>query len=204
MKQNDDDPTLPPPSDGAIRLMRAADPAGKLVPLAPWQVAQLTQRAITRAERPTVANPHRARRFVIPGVASFGAAAIVGGISLLSLGGTAVTTLSAPPGAGLASDCAPVTADSLSSSELAFRGTVEKTEGSTVTLRVDSVYAGDPENQIEILQGNVDAALDGALPEFNNGQTYLVAAHDGVVSSCGLTGVDSPELAALYDAAFLR
>ena len=44
-------------------------------------------------------------------------------------------------------------------------------------------------------------ALIGGL-DFQPGATYLVSAYDGVVSYCGLTGPATPELQAMYAAAF--
>jgi len=37
---------------------------------------------------------------------------------------------------------------------------------------------------------------------FAVGQSYLVGAVDGTITSCGVTGADSAELRAVYNAAF--
>ncbi|MEN9621399.1 MAG: hypothetical protein RL499_1592, partial [Actinomycetota bacterium] len=49
----------------------------------------------------------------------------------------------------------------------------------------------------------VDAA-DGDFSgvPFEVGESYLVAATDGTIAGCGLSGTDSADLRAVYDAAF--
>jgi hypothetical protein len=44
-------------------------------------------------------------------------------------------------------------------------------------------------------------ALIGSI-DFQEGKSFLVSAYDGVVNYCGFSGEETPELRAVYDAAF--
>ncbi|MBD8729303.1 hypothetical protein [Frigoribacterium sp. CFBP 13707] len=195
-------------------LMRSADPASSLAPLPARQLAHLTETTMSTAPRTpartapgrSAAAPARRRsRRLLAGVAGgvLVAAAVVGVLVATGPGsGGRVTTLTAPPAGGPGAMCAVPTAEVLATSTTAFRGTVVAVDGGTATLRVDDVFAGDPGDAVEVPQGDPDDQVDGAAPVFTEGGAWLVAASAGVVSSCGLTGPDSPELAALYDQAF--
>ncbi|QNE44266.1 hypothetical protein F1C15_11005 [Frigoribacterium sp. NBH87] len=195
-------------------LMRSADPASSLAPLPARQLADLTETTMSTAPRTpartapgrSAAAPARRRsRRLLAGAAGgvLVAAAVVGVLVATGPGaGGRVTTLTAPPAGGPGAMCAVPTAEVLATSTTAFRGTVVAVDGGTATLRVDDVFAGDPGDAVEVPQGDPDDQVDGAAPVFTEGGAWLVAASAGVVSSCGLTGPDSPELAALYDQAF--
>lgn len=188
--------------DDVDRWLKAADPASHLTPLLPWQLHHLKEIAMTS---PTTTTTQRRRRVL--GLATSGAvaAAIVGGIVITSTaGGGSVTALTAPPAGGPAAMCAEVTPEGLASSTLAFRGTVTGISDGIVALTVNDTFTGDVEDSVTLPQGDVNSQLDGAAPVFEDGQTYLVAAADDIVRSCGLTGTDSPALTAVYDQAFPR
>jgi len=62
-------------------------------------------------------------------------------------------------------------------------------------------FAGEVADRVEVTQ--VDAIdSDFSSVPFELGGSYLVAAGHGTVRGCGLSGPDSPELRAIYDAAF--
>lgn len=89
----------------------------------------------------------------------------------------------------------------LAQSPIAFKGTVTSAEGGVVTLTIDEAYRG-VDADVATLQSpeGMEALLGGV--EWQVGQQYLVAAFDGVVNYCGQTGPATPELQAMYDAAF--
>ena len=77
-----------------------------------------------------------------------------------------------------------------------------------VTLEVTHVFRGDPGTTVEIEQPDLSAG-DFSAFEFAVGQDYLIAASDSDpatpnldVALCGLSGPTSPELRAVYEAAF--
>ena len=79
-----------------------------------------------------------------------------------------------------------------------FRGVVTAIEGDTVTLQVSEWYRGGPADHVVLHVSDVPTpALDGI--EFVTGGDYLVAvADDGAVRTCGISGLYSADLAALY------
>lgn len=193
--------------DGALAWLRDADPASGLSPLPEWQLERLKETAVSKPSSTVPARPSRSRRrtLAVAGVGALAAAAIVGGVLVAAPGGGgdgAVTALAAPPAGGPAAMCAEPTSEALASSTLAFRGTVTSISDGLVTFRVDDVYVGDVEQTVTVPQGDAEAVVDGAAPVFDDGTTYLVSTTDDVIRSCGLTGVDGPELAELYDQAF--
>ena len=86
-------------------------------------------------------------------------------------------------------------------SPLAFKGTATMVEGDLVTLLVDKWYVGGDAGQVTLTAPTGMEALIGGLA-FEPHKQYTVAAYDGVVSYCGLTGEATPELEGLYDTAF--
>ncbi|CAN5325812.1 hypothetical protein BH09ACT11_BH09ACT11_19070 [soil metagenome] len=157
----------------------------------------------------TVERPSEARRrgpltWVVVGVA-----VIVAGIGLVvAVARTGSNPPPAPDGpavvlhlTGPQADgrCMVPSADMLASKTLAFAGTVETAEAGTVTITASEFYAGGPADVVElryphrITDGSVDLAA---------GQSVLIAADAGQVLGCGLSGVATDELAALYDQAF--
>lgn len=86
-------------------------------------------------------------------------------------------------------------------SPVAFRGTAESVAGEIVTLTIDHWYVGGDAQVATLVAPTGMQALIGGIA-FEPGKSYIVAAHDGVVSYCGLTGEATPELEAIYAEAF--
>ncbi|MEU8612012.1 hypothetical protein AB0C29_28905, partial [Actinoplanes sp. NPDC048791] len=101
-----------------------------------------------------------------------------------------------------AAKCMPPDPAMLARVSLAFAGTVERIAGGTAVLRVTHRYAGPPTDVVEVAQsdGNSEALIGATV--FEPGRQYLVAATDGQTLVCGYSGLATPELQALYDAAF--
>ncbi|MCM6761877.1 hypothetical protein NB037_05530, partial [Rathayibacter sp. ZW T2_19] len=121
----------------------------------------------------------------------------------LALGpGSAPTRLEqAPAGSGLSAMCAVVTAEAIADSDTAFRAEATGIDGDVVTLTVLDALHGEVGETVTAPQGG-GTAIDGEPLRFDEGSTYLLATRDGVISTCGLSGEDSPELAELYAEAF--
>jgi hypothetical protein len=103
---------------------------------------------------------------------------------------------------GGAAKCRPPTAAVLADVPLAFEGTVQHIKNGTVTLAATRFFAGPRSDLVEVRQSDGDSqALIGATV-FETGRTYLVAAADGQTMPCGYSGLATPELTALYAAAF--
>ena len=106
---------------------------------------------------------------------------------------------------GAAGSCAVPDATALAArNPVAFEGTAVTVAADKVTLDVQRWFANRPDGvtRVELANpGGPDAvALDGIA--FTTGRSYLVSAVDGTVNICGLSGESSPELLALYRAAF--
>ncbi|HWL44907.1 MAG TPA: hypothetical protein VNQ73_18335 [Ilumatobacter sp.] len=97
--------------------------------------------------------------------------------------------------------CMMLTPEAIAVSPVAFRAVVDSVAGDVVTLAVDTWYAGGDADIVTLTAPQGMEALIGGL-EFQAGQAYLVTAFDGVVSYCGQTGPATPELQAMFDAAF--
>jgi hypothetical protein len=151
---------------------------------------------------PTAPSRHRARRWIFGG-AGLGTAAAVAGI-LAVTGGNPATPTAVQLGIGaedLMASCMPVSADVLDDMPIAFAATAVSVEGEIVTLDVTQWFVGGDSDQVILTATAGMEALIGGI-EFEPGGTYLVSATDGVVNFCGYTGAATPELQAVYDAAF--
>ncbi|MDH5521366.1 MAG: hypothetical protein OEZ14_12630 [Acidimicrobiia bacterium] len=98
--------------------------------------------------------------------------------------------------------CLPVDAATLSQMAPAFQGTVTAVEGETITLDVDTWYAGVEEAdtvQLHAEQG-LEALIGGI--DFQVGEPYLITAANGTINYCGYSGPADPTLTALFDEAF--
>lgn len=129
----------------------------------------------------------------------------IGAIAIGSGGGDTVAAedpleLAAGPSDAMASCLAP-SADVLRGVEVAFAGTVTAIEGEVVTLEVTEWYVGGDTATVVVTAPAGLEALIGSVP-FAVGDDFLVSATGGVVNYCGLSGTASPELQAIYDAAF--
>jgi hypothetical protein len=186
--------------------LRRVDPARDLAPLPPTWLGHRMEQMMTDSTdtaRPTVAEPVR-RRGVWLAVAA--AAVLAAGAAIvvpIALGGAPTTEVLAQPGGGgiTSGSCLPVTADGLLSQEKAFAARVIAVDGDTVTLDVTERFAGEVADRVEVTQPDtIDS--DSSRVSFELGESYLVAAGDGTVRGCGLSGPDDAELRAVYEAAF--
>ena len=183
------------------RLIRAADPASSLAPLRDDQLARLAEDAMTQNPARTTAR-RRAPLFAGLGALAGGLAAAAVALTLAFGPGSAPTRLDQPPaGSGLSAMCAVVTAEAIADSDTAFRAEVTGIDGDVVTLSVLDVLHGEVGDTVTAPQGG-GTAIDGEPLQFAEGATYLLVTRDGVISTCGLSGEDSPELEALYTEAF--
>ncbi|QHF25450.1 hypothetical protein GTU73_16600 [Rathayibacter sp. VKM Ac-2804] len=198
------------------RLVRSTDPAEGLAPLTRAQLAEHRERAMgaqASGEPGTVSDPGgsdpvRRRRspWLIVGV---GALAVGAAASLLlpfALGvttGGSASALRLPATGGPMDQCAPVTAEALAPSQLAFRAEVASIDDGTVTLRVIDRFAGDVGDAVTVTQA-AESAVDGAPIVFERGIDYLIAADGDTILTCGLSAADSPELTSLYREAFAQ
>ncbi len=183
-------------------LIRRADPSASLAHLPSDYRIRLVEDTMTQTRTaPETRTARTTRRgwLVAGAVGAVAAAAIA---VPLALGpATTATTLELPAAAGPAEMCLQITPDVIAQHGTAFRAEVTSIEDGTVTLAVRDRFAGEVGGTVEIAQG-ADSVVDGAPIVFADGATYLIAATDGVVATCGVSGEDSPELDALYREAF--
>jgi hypothetical protein len=200
--------------------LRDADPAAQLAPLSPDRTARLLEDSMITefGTSPTVAppRPRPVRRWALAaaGLVLVAAAATGTGAVLRSSDGPgpgpglppvspAVVSVTRIVVAGdTAAKCMPPDPGVLARVPLAFAGTVERIAGGTAVLHVTRLYAGPPTDVVEVAQsdGNSEALIGATV--FESGRQYLVAATDGQALVCGYSGLATPELQALYDAAF--
>lgn len=90
----------------------------------------------------------------------------------------------------------------LGAQTIAFSGTVESVTDSAVVLKVSHWYKGGPTTLAKVAApSEAIQQLLGAVP-FRVGGDYLVAAYQGQVTQCGLSGPNAGQLASLYEQAF--
>ncbi len=184
-----------------------ADPARDLAPLPPtWLDHRMEQIMTDQTPLTVTADVRRspAMRVWVPiALAGTAAAAAVAIAVPLMLGGTpTVEPLALPEGGGLASgSCLPVSPEGLLSQDQVFAARVLTVEGDLVTFEVTERFAGEVADRVTVPQVD-ELTSDFSLVPFATGDTVLVAATDGTVTGCGLSGADTAELRAVYDAAF--
>jgi len=122
------------------------------------------------------------------------------------------TTESAPPGKlkvlelntgseDVTAMCMQISPGLIADTQVAFKGTVQTSEGGIVTLTIDQAYKGTDAQMATLVAPDGTQALIGGVT-FEPGRQYLVTATDGTVNYCGLSGPATPELQALFDEAF--
>ncbi|MCJ1683953.1 hypothetical protein [Rathayibacter sp. VKM Ac-2928] len=198
------------------RLVRSTDPAEGLAPLTRAQLAEHRDRAMggqatgSQGTDPHDSDPAAVRRRRSPWlIVGVGALAVGAAASLLlpfALGvttGGSASALRLPATGGPMDMCAPVTAEALAPSQLAFRAEVASIDDGTVTLRVIDRFAGDVGDAVTVTQA-AESAVDGAPIVFERGIDYLIAADGDTILTCGLSAADSPELTSLYREAFAQ
>lgn len=116
--------------------------------------------------------------------------------------GAEPVTLSLGEGENAMASCLALDAAMLQSVPLAFAGDVASIDGETVTLTVTRWYTGGDAPTVVLTAPAGLEALTGTV-DFEVGGSYLVSSGDGlVVNYCGWSGPATPELQAIYDAAF--
>lgn len=98
--------------------------------------------------------------------------------------------------------CMVPSADALATQTTAFEGTVVELADGTATLDVERWYAGEGSDQVTVTTPSHDLQLLVQAVDFEQGKTYLVSAVGERVSLCGFTAEKTPDLEALYAAAF--
>ena len=125
----------------------------------------------------------------------------------------APTVLRLEASAPAAGRCAVPTPEILAQFDVAFAGTVTAVKDDVAVLEPTEVFVGDAVDSVEVtnfadvgaalaMRVDTDVRLLGAPVHFAVGESYLVAATDGVVSPCGFSGPAAGDLQQLYDAAF--
>ncbi|GEP28703.1 MULTISPECIES: hypothetical protein [Cryobacterium] len=196
--------------DRALRdQLRAADPTRALPPASPTWLDHRMEQIMTdqSVTTPTVTpeTPRRAFRRWMPVAGVAAGLAIAAAIVVpLVLGGPepTVEALQPPMGGGLASgSCLVLEPTTVAAQEQAFAATVLQIQGNTVLLEVTERFVGEVADRVEVAQVDAMTSDFSGVP-FAVGQSYLVGAVDGTITGCGVTGADSAELRAVYDAAF--
>lgn len=201
-------------TDELERRMRAADPAPPTAPVDPAQsvrartlVEQIMNDPIALDDSSVDATSRSRRWPALAAAAVVVAVAAVGGAVALS--GVDDPAPAAPLALTVAAEdpmamCIEVTADTLRDSgiEQAFKGTVTSIDGDVATLAVDEWFVGGDAETVTVTgPPEGDTALLGGVA-LEDGGEYLVSASGGAVRSCGQSGEASPELEALFTAAF--
>lgn len=200
-------------TDELEQRMRGADPAPPTAPVDPAQsvrartlVEQIMNDPIALDD--TTVDPAPSRRWpVLAAAAAVVAVAAVGGA--IAMSGDDDASPSASLALTVAAEdpmamCIEVTADTLRDSgiEQAFKGTVTSIDGDVATLAVDEWFVGGDAETVTVTgPAEADTALLGGVA-LEDGGEYLVSASGGAVRSCGQSGEASPELEALFTAAF--
>jgi hypothetical protein len=200
--------------------LRAADPAARLPTADPAEVDRLLQRVVDTDLRETGTRRRSPLTWLVAAAAVvviaagaflwWGRSGDEGGAGLVadptvdtSPPSASTTQLSVGAAGGR---CMVPTAEMLAGQQVAFSGTVVGVTEGVVTIRTTSVFAGDVSDEVTVT-GAVAPDTGGVPegdPEFVAGQDYLVAASDGRVLGCGLSGPATAGLQALYAEAFPR
>jgi hypothetical protein len=105
------------------------------------------------------------------------------------------------PGDNVGQMCIAISPELVADMPVAFKGTVDTSEGGVVTLTIDEAYKGtDAQVATLVAPEGLDALIGGVT--FEPGKQYLITATDGVVNYCGFSGPATPELQAIFDQAF--
>lgn len=198
-------------TDELEQRLRAADPVPAAVPVQPPRhprARTLVERIMTDTQAPVSLDPAPragSRRGLAVAAAAAAVVALAAGAVALGGGGddeptSVALTLPADDMMAMCLEVTPATLRDVAT--LAFEGTVTSTDAATTTLSVDRWFAGEEVDEVVVTTPDgSDTALLGSIT-FEAGGSYLVAADDGEVRSCGLTGSASPELEAIYEEAY--
>jgi len=189
--------------DDTRRLLAGADPAAALAPVSDDHLYRLAEDAMTSPTPTPIRSTARpsARTWAFAGVGALvlGAAAVA--IPVLLAPAPTVTVLQLSDADPMTTMCAQITPEIVAGGDLAFRAEVTGIDGGIVSLRVTERFQGDVGDVVQVAQGD-DEPIDGAPLVFVAGETYLISTSNETIGSCGESGIVSPELEAIYDAAF--
>ncbi|MFC0680298.1 hypothetical protein ACFFGH_20885 [Lysobacter korlensis] len=192
--------------DGLARRLREIDPARGVAPLPEHRIEEIMTHTTTDGPsgdtQPIDPRAVQARRRGIVAAITTAAAAtaVVTAVIVARPAGGDTLALSAPD-PGVSTACAPLAAEFIADTDVAFEGRVTGIDGSTVRLEVLHQYTGEPASTVTIPQGTEDL-IELTTGRFELGGTYLISAVAGVVTTCGQSGPSTPELKSLYEAAF--
>jgi hypothetical protein len=192
--------------DATRGLIRRVDPAATLAPVSADRLTRLTEDAMsteltTRPPAETTRSRPGWRTWVIAAAGTLAAGAAAALVLPTLLVPSTVTTLELSNTDPLTQMCLEITPEVVAAADLAFRAEVTGIEGGIVSLRVTERFAGEVGDIVQVTQGD-DEPIDGAPLLFVDGATYLIATEGTTIGSCGESGIVSPELEAIYDAAF--
>ncbi len=204
------------------------DPAADLAPTDPVEVTRRLEEAMSTHDTPTN-EPTRdevtgvateaSRRGAAWLVAAAAAVLIVGTVFITQLGSddssppiaadptatssqATVTVLQPPTAQQLNARCMVPSPETLALQQVAFLGTVTAIDDGQVSFDVDTWFAGDPTDTVQVAALPDDLVRLLNAVSFEEGQSYYVSASDGRVTVCGLTGPADAERADLYQRAF--
>ncbi|MFZ4893577.1 hypothetical protein ACL9RL_03915 [Plantibacter sp. Mn2098] len=192
--------------DDLAQRLRTADPAASLHPLSREATDRLKE-TIVKSATSTSSTPATAARRPRPRTRTLVAA----GAGLLVAAGIVVAVVvSSSPGAthltagtsGIAAKCIAPDAERVGAATLAFQATVTSIDDGTVTMHVTERFAGETSDTVTVAQAGDEQISDGGPLHYETGERYLIAATDGQILSCGLSGIASPELHDVYTQAF--
>lgn len=182
--------------------LRSVDPAADLTPLAPDQLARLTEDTMAKT------SPTPGSRWRI--LAAAAAVLVVGGGAwLFASSPSAQPQAPATPAAALrlsansvmAKCIEPQAATLAEKADYAFAGTVTAVSDQMVTFQVSKTFRGTPAERVELVVADHSESLMGGAATV--GGQYLIAAAHGEALGCGYSGTaDAPGLADLFTQAF--
>ncbi|WP_330252816.1 hypothetical protein OG874_43380 [Nocardia sp. NBC_00565] len=192
--------------------LRALDPARSLPPADADALASLLEDTMNQPHTdPTTTRLHRGGppRTVL--IAAAAAAAVLAIATVVTHGddkpaghpdtSTAKQTVTAlSVGPGVAAKCMPPSAEIVARQAIAFEGKVTNVTDNLVTLEATHFYSGTATDLVTVTKP--DLGMSELPVDFQLGQTYVVGATDGHVSICGLSGLATDDLRALYEEAF--
>jgi hypothetical protein len=199
------------PDKELLARLHAADPASSLPTADPARVAQLLEEAMSdTAIRPPGSreNGTRGRGPLtwLVAAAAVAVIAVAAGVGLSqrddhssATARPSVTQLRAARMSGL---CVLPSSKVLRLQSVAFRGTLLSVTDRAATFRAAHWYAGGPTElvTVRLVPGGIPETLQPS--DLTVGHQYLVAAGDGFVRGCGLTGPVTARLQHLYADAF--
>lgn len=190
--------------DRLARRLRSIDPARDVAPLTHDQIEEIVMSTPSTETAPldVADRPVPRRRIAVGALAAVAAAAaIVVGVTVAQPTPEPPLALTLPDTGGVAAACMPVAPEFIADSDVAFQGRVTSIEGAVVTLEVTRQFAGAETERVEIAQPE-EGLSELTIGPLEVGGEYLISATDGRIATCGLSGVVSPELETVYEAAF--